>query len=1167
MHYDVIVLPIIEWDHRFQRPQHLSAAFARDGHRVLYSRLTFAGWDADVECEPVADNLWIVALPGPPEHNRFLAPLPEAAVEACVNAFETLRREMDIREAAIMVQQPFWTDVALRLQRRFGWKIVYDCMDEHDGLTVLNNDILKAERTLGSAADLVVTSSLKLAGKHEHHARGHLALPNACEFEHFAARDTRHPDPLPGMHGPIIGYYGAIMEWFDVDMVREAASLRPDWSFVLIGAIDIDVDALAGLPNVHLLGEKPYAELPPYLHRFDVAIIPFRIVPIIEATNPVKFYEYLSAGKPVVASDIPELRPFGHLYRLAHDGAGLVAAAEAAMRDDSPAAAGERAAWASRQTWEHRYQALEKAVGELWGKASVVIVSYQNLGRIRDCLESMARYTDYPDYEVVVVDNGSDAEVVSFLRQFAARDARFKLVEAESNLGFARANNVGIAHISPDSKYVVLLNNDTVVTQGWLGSLVQRLQDPAIGLVGPVTWPAGTANEAAIEVPYRGDDMGAMQAFASRIRRDNSGSSFDIPMLAFYCVAARRSLFDAVGPLDENFGIGMFEDDDYSIRVRNAGFRVVCARDVFIHHVGRSSFGKLEDAVYRNLFEKNRAYYEGKWGVAWRPPAARQAVPRLEQADAERSDESVLPKLLPGQKPAGTSSVSIVLVNYNGLDHLAPCLESLKRLEYPADRVEVILVDNASVDGSVAWLRTEWPEVRVIANDSNVGFSRACNQGVAAAKGEYVAFLNNDMRVDPRWLAELLEVASRDEAVACVGSLVMNWDGTEVEFSGRHDDPFSLSYEGESDAQPTHSSDTYSLFVSGGAMLIRKSDFIEAGGFDQRYFMYHEDVDLCWRLWVLGKRCCVATRSVVFHRGGASSAKLEGGVVLGWGQKHLLWTLLKNFDDANLRRSLPALLYFLVERGRWSTPCIASLSKVFEETQAALSSILHTRQSLQRRRRAPDSEIFDRLGHPLAFILRSPLFNSMGEELSRRHPSQDVDFADPAAVARALSSWLREAAALRSEYATHWREDARRKFRGHVVSAAAASTFSRLAPASEFGITSWGPMRAEAGEKLNPQPSGSSALWVKGSALEKVAAFAVAGGSHPCTRDGDTLTCELSQEATAALTNRGIYPLGLIGGDGSLAVIGDIYVGLAPPEPPRRGLVRRAASVILGKLR
>src|SRR5205823_2010616 len=117
---------------------------------------------------------------------------------------------------------------------------------------------------------------------------------------------------------PIIGYYGAIADWFDAALVGVLARARPNWQFILIGStFGCDLRPLNGQANLHLLGEKPYPALPAFLHAFDIAIIPFKKLPLTEATNPVKLFEYLSAGKRVVATDLAELRQYRDYVALA----------------------------------------------------------------------------------------------------------------------------------------------------------------------------------------------------------------------------------------------------------------------------------------------------------------------------------------------------------------------------------------------------------------------------------------------------------------------------------------------------------------------------------------------------------------------------------------------------------------------------------------------------------------------------------------------------------------------------------------------------------------------------------------------------------------------------------------------------------------------------------
>jgi GT2 family glycosyltransferase len=196
----------------------------------------------------------------------------------------------------------------------------------------------------------------------------------------------------------------------------------------------------------------------------------------------------------------------------------------------------------------------------------------------------------------------------------AEKHENLTVVLNDTNYGFAKANNQGIERSTGD--YLVLLNNDTIVPQGWLSRLLWHLRDPEVGLVGPFTNFAG--NEARIEAPYR--TWAEMEAFASENVWKSDQQVADIHMLAMFCVAMRREVFEEVGPLDEQFGVGMFEDDDYSMRGRQAGYRIICAADVFVHHFGQAAFGKLiRSGDYDRLFDENRRKFEAKWGIEWAP--------------------------------------------------------------------------------------------------------------------------------------------------------------------------------------------------------------------------------------------------------------------------------------------------------------------------------------------------------------------------------------------------------------------------------------------------------------------------------------------------------------------------------------------------------------------
>ncbi|MDD5706908.1 MAG: glycosyltransferase family 2 protein [Kiritimatiellae bacterium] len=247
-------------------------------------------------------------------------------------------------------------------------------------------------------------------------------------------------------------------------------------------------------------------------------------------------------------------------------------------------------------------------------RVGIVIVSFFGLPYLRQCLESVLQRTRWTNFRVVVVDNGSDAATIAFLRSEAVREPRLQVVENGTNLGFAGANNIGL-RLLDDCEVLVLLNNDTVVPPGWLGGLARYALMPEIGLVGPVTnW---TGNEARIRARYK--SVAEMEAFAAEQAATHAGRLFDIPVLAMYCVAFRREVYRRAGALDEGYLVGMFEDQDYADAVRLLGLRVVCCEEVFVHHYGMASFSMLNPDDYRRLFEMNRKYYENKWGHAWVP--------------------------------------------------------------------------------------------------------------------------------------------------------------------------------------------------------------------------------------------------------------------------------------------------------------------------------------------------------------------------------------------------------------------------------------------------------------------------------------------------------------------------------------------------------------------
>lgn len=603
--YAVLFLPSIEWAFRRQRPQQMAACFAAAGHPVVFARLTFA---KDFAAGPVASGIEEATLPGDPAVNPYRGRMDEVTASHMADALLAHLAARSLGRFVCVVQLPYWAPLAARLRDLCGCDIVYDCMDLHGGFSSNTEDGLADEERLVAEADVVVASSQVLVDQVRSRARRNVLIRNGVEYDAFARVPVAASKP-PGRY--VIGYYGAIADWFDSALVARIAALRPEWRIELVGSTwSADTVPLEAASNIVLAGEKPYPELPALIADWDCCVIPFLHNPLTDATNPVKVYEMLAAGKPVVSVRLPELEPMARsgLVSIAEGADAFVASIEAAIEADGEPAREARRGFASANTWEQRCAAMRDAIDALTPLVSIIVVTYNNRDLNALCLDSILLDTDWPDIEVIVVDNASTDGTPALLQDVAARDPRVRVVLNADNRGFAAANNQG-AELA-QGRYLCLLNNDTVVHGGWLSTLVGHLRQHAhLGLVGPVTNAIG--NEAKIAVGYT--DLAGMPAWADAWTAARSGRLEPIPMLAFFCVVFPREVWRRVGKLDERFGIGMFEDDDYNRRVRAAGFDVRLARDAFVHHWQRASFKLLGEDEYLRIFRENEVRYRHKW--------------------------------------------------------------------------------------------------------------------------------------------------------------------------------------------------------------------------------------------------------------------------------------------------------------------------------------------------------------------------------------------------------------------------------------------------------------------------------------------------------------------------------------------------------------------------
>lgn len=201
--------------------------------------------------------------------------------------------------------------------------LVYHCVDEFSEFTGTDkNALLEMERRLMEKSNCVIVSSDRLLDRKRGHNPNTFLVTHGVDVTHFRkACDPNAviPPVMQALDRPVIGFFGLIADWVDLELIRYLAVSRPNWNFVLIGKTATNVQILEGVNNIHMLGPKPYKDLPLYAKGFDVAILPFAINELTLNANPLKLREYLAAGLPLVSSAIPEAEKMGNIVRIARN--------------------------------------------------------------------------------------------------------------------------------------------------------------------------------------------------------------------------------------------------------------------------------------------------------------------------------------------------------------------------------------------------------------------------------------------------------------------------------------------------------------------------------------------------------------------------------------------------------------------------------------------------------------------------------------------------------------------------------------------------------------------------------------------------------------------------------------------------------------------------------
>jgi GT2 family glycosyltransferase len=319
--------------------------------------------------------------------------------------------------------------------------------------------------------------------------------------------------------------------------------------------------------------------------------------------------------------------------------------------------------------------------------------------------------------------------------------------------------------------------------------------------------------------------------------------------------------------------------------------------------------------------------------------------------------------------------VSIIIVNYNGKALLDDCILSIRKTE--ASESEIIIVDNASTDDSCNYIRNKYPFVKLIELNKNYGFAKANNVGALYASGEFLIFLNSDTVVTKGWLYSLLEVMLSDPSIGAVGSKLMlynlpgtiNSAGANIIFNGNGYDIGFMDRDKKKYNVRSHKGS-----VCAASMMVRKKEFLDLDGFDPLYFMYFEDVDLCWRYWIAGFKVVYVPDSIVYHHfGGTTGPDLNTPNRVFYSVRNCYFNIIKNYELKNLFFPVLFNIFFHIYKfltfvSSFKLKAAVSILKAYKSLKTLFPEITKKRKKIQSLRKIDDNFMFEH-----AIIVKLPI--------------------------------------------------------------------------------------------------------------------------------------------------------------------------------------------------
>jgi GT2 family glycosyltransferase len=615
----IINYGIIPWNFRIQRPQHIAENLSRlNGCGIIYFNPSFHRKGSPsiifekINAKIIQVNINISVL----DYEFYSQSGSDAAAVALIIKKYLLNTISPENIYFVKVDHPSWWRILDISDFEF---IVYDKMDEYIEFSNSTALVGEADRLIQEKCDLSIFSTESLEKEKR---KKNLVLKNGCQIEHFVtAFETKKINQKD--RKVVIGYVGAVSEWFDFDLINELSLSQPNAEFKIIGNVDTEIpEIIANNQKIKFYGEVPYSEIPFKLRDFDVGLIPFKITELIKHVDPVKMYEYAACGIATVSTNMPAIKEIdGVVYKSKNNKEFLDNVNQVINSADNEDLVYRRIDYAKSNTWEDRSASLLKAIESRMHKfsISIIMLHYGRLVLTEAAVYSIIKNSTRNNQLIVVDNTVGELNKSSYLTDLHNKSV-IKIVTPEKNLGFAGGMNFGSTFAT--GNMIVLSNNDIYVSKHWDSLMLRHFSsNEKLGLLATVTNMTG--NEQKMNLQYT--DMKQMERISSVLAKVKPRKTYYVNNVAFLLVMIPTEIYKSLGGLDEIYEYGYFEDDDFCKKLLAIGKKIGIADDVFIHHEHGASFNLLGDDIKSEIFKKNKSIFEKKWGK-WIPHKYRNSI-------------------------------------------------------------------------------------------------------------------------------------------------------------------------------------------------------------------------------------------------------------------------------------------------------------------------------------------------------------------------------------------------------------------------------------------------------------------------------------------------------------------------------------------------------------